>query len=168
MKSWSLKLEVGLYLPTLCCQVRSWFTRIWMLTWQTPMSMCKVGCCVTTLIFGGDGTPYNIAFNEWILHAVSIFHIGFVTQHIYPTTKSCFSLISEETLRHMLGYKWTKLLRKHVKVAGNCFQFFPSFSWIRARGSVMMPALFVIWSYNTVITRALMPDHWLKHRGRFI
>ena len=23
------------------------------------MSMCKVGCCVTTLIFGGDGTPYK-------------------------------------------------------------------------------------------------------------
>ena len=29
-----------------------------MLTQESPMSMSKVGCCVTTLIFGGDGTPY--------------------------------------------------------------------------------------------------------------
>ena len=28
------------------------------------MSMCKVRCCVTTLIFGGDGTPYNQAGYE--------------------------------------------------------------------------------------------------------
>ena len=43
----------------------------------------------------------NITYNEWILHAVSIFHIGFMTQHIYyRTTNSYFS--TQETLRHIL------------------------------------------------------------------
>ena len=73
-----------------------------MLTRESPMSMSKVGCYVTTLIFGGDGTPYPCG---------SLTSHGINCEELWDGTSGSSSSLSEKTRK--CNHLQMPLQRKH-------------------------------------------------------